>query len=75
MARDVFLYQGPLPAVARSAYVEQVRRIAPRDPPGLLDRDAEVGKRFGLSYAEPYHYIGPPPSKIEDYVKANAVKL
>lgn len=41
----------------------------------LLDRDAEVGKRFGLSYAEPYHYIGPPPSKIEDYVKANAVKL
>ena len=31
----------------------------------LLDRDAETGKRFGLSYAEPYHYIGPPPSKIE----------
>jgi LmbE family N-acetylglucosaminyl deacetylase len=41
----------------------------------VLDRDAEIGKRFGLNYAEAYHYIGPGPNKIEDYIKANAVKL
>src|SRR5690349_3403874 len=26
----------------------------------VLDRDAETGKRFGLAYAEAYHYIAPP---------------
>ena len=40
----------------------------------VLDRDAEVGKRFGLSYAEPYHYIGPAAAKVEEYVRRNAVK-
>ncbi len=30
--------------VAQSAYLEQVRRIAPRDPPGLKDRDAELAE-------------------------------
>jgi hypothetical protein len=33
-----------------------------------------VGKRFGLSYAEPYHYIGPAAAKVEEYVRRNAVK-
>jgi LmbE family N-acetylglucosaminyl deacetylase len=41
----------------------------------VLDRDAETGKRFGLTYAEAYHYIGPAPAKVEDYVRKNAVKL
>ena len=41
----------------------------------VLDRDAETGKRFGLAYAEPYHYIGPAPAKVEEYVQKNAVKL
>ncbi|HTX35659.1 MAG TPA: PIG-L family deacetylase [Bryobacteraceae bacterium] len=41
----------------------------------VLDRDAEIGKRFGLSYAEAYHYIGPDPAKVDDYVSKNAVKL
>jgi len=41
----------------------------------VLDRDAEVGNRFGLSYAEAYHYIGPEPDKVSDYVRANAVKV
>ena len=30
------------PVTVRSAYLEQVRRIAPPDPPGLVDRDAEL---------------------------------
>jgi LmbE family N-acetylglucosaminyl deacetylase len=41
----------------------------------VLDRDAETGKRYGLAYAEPYHYIGPAPAKVDDYVRQNAVKL
>jgi tetratricopeptide (TPR) repeat protein len=36
--------------VARSAYLEQVRRIAPSDPPGLKDRETELAElaRFCL---------------------------
>jgi len=41
----------------------------------VLDRDAEIGKRFGLNYAEAYHYIGPEPDKVSDFVRANAVKV
>jgi LmbE family N-acetylglucosaminyl deacetylase len=41
----------------------------------VLDRDAEIGRKFGLTYAEAYHYIGAEPPKVEDYIKKNAVKL
>jgi LmbE family N-acetylglucosaminyl deacetylase len=41
----------------------------------VLDRDAEIGQKFGLAYGEAYHYIGPAPAKVEDYVRRNAVKL
>jgi len=41
----------------------------------VLDRDAETGKKFGLPYGEAYHYIGPSPAKVEDYVRKNAVRL
>jgi len=41
----------------------------------VLDRDAEIGKKFGLAYGEAYHYIGPAPAKVEDYVRRNAVRL
>jgi len=41
----------------------------------VLDRDATIGKKFGLAYAEAYHYIGSEPSKVEDYIRKNAVKL
>jgi LmbE family N-acetylglucosaminyl deacetylase len=41
----------------------------------VLDRDAETGKKFGLTYGEAYHYIGLTPAKVEDYIRKNAVKL
>ncbi|MBK5294485.1 MAG: PIG-L family deacetylase [Acidobacteriia bacterium] len=40
----------------------------------ILQRDAEVGKRYGLAFAEPFHYIGPEPNLVEEYVRKNAVK-
>lgn len=49
----------------------------------VLWQDAETGKKHGLSYAEPFHYIGPGESvaggsrglDLEDYIKRNAVPL
>lgn len=41
----------------------------------VLERDAETGKKFGLAYGEAFHYIGPEPAKVDDYVSKNAVKL
>jgi hypothetical protein len=40
---NVFVNEPEL-QVARSAYLEQVRRIAPPDPPGLIGRDAELAE-------------------------------
>lgn len=40
----------------------------------VLARDAETGRKYGLKYAEAYHYIGPPPPAVDDYVRKNAVK-
>ncbi len=38
----------------------------------VLARDAELGKKHGLQYAEAYHYIGPEPSPAEEYIRKNA---
>ncbi len=37
-------------------------------------RDAEVGRRHGLSYAEEFHYIGPDRA-LEQYISRNAIPL
>jgi LmbE family N-acetylglucosaminyl deacetylase len=41
----------------------------------VLHEDAEWGRRHGLQYAEPFHYIGPKPSMLDDYIKQHAVPL
>ncbi len=41
----------------------------------VLQRDAETGARFGLRYGEAYHYIGPEPARVDEYVRNNSVKL
>ncbi len=41
----------------------------------VLSRDAELGKRYGLPYAEAYHYIAPPAAGVEEFVRRNAVPL
>jgi hypothetical protein len=50
---------------ANAAYIKHI----------LLQRDIETGKKHGLAYAEPFHYIGPPPDAIGDYIRRNAVPL
>ncbi len=41
----------------------------------VLREDAELGQRYGLRYAEPFHYIGPKESMLEEYIDKNAVRL
>jgi hypothetical protein len=45
----------------------------------LLAGNRELGRKYGVEYAEAFHYIGPGEaprgSRIEDYIKRNAVPL
>ena len=41
----------------------------------VLARDAELGRKWGVEYAEAFHYIGPEPDLVSEYVKKNAVPL
>jgi len=41
----------------------------------LLQRDIETGRRYGLRYAEPFHYIGPQADFVEEYIRRNAVPI
>ncbi|HEY6798245.1 MAG TPA: hypothetical protein VI248_26495, partial [Kineosporiaceae bacterium] len=46
---NVAIHAGPPRLqVGQAAYLEQVRRIAPPDPPGLLDRDQELAELAGF---------------------------
>jgi hypothetical protein len=38
----------------------------------VLARDREWGKKYGVAYAEPYHYIGREPNAVEEYVTKHA---
>jgi LmbE family N-acetylglucosaminyl deacetylase len=37
--------------------------------------DRETGRPYGLEWAEPYHYIGPPQSILDHYIAEHAVPL
>jgi len=41
----------------------------------VLDLDKKTGQKYGLEWAEAYHYIGPAPSPIDEYIKKNAVSI
>jgi len=50
---------------ANHQYIKQV----------MLRNDRELGRKYGVEYAEQFHYIGSPTSRIEEYIKKNAVPL
>ncbi len=40
----------------------------------LLDNDRELGRKYGVEYAEAFHYIGPPaPTRVDEYIRQHAV--
>ncbi len=41
----------------------------------LLKSDEEVGRKYGLEYAEQFHYIGPETSSMDEYIREHAVPL
>ena len=41
----------------------------------VLESDREWGRRHGVKYAEPFHYIGPAESRVDPYVERHAVPL
>lgn len=41
----------------------------------LLNSNQELGQKYGLDYAEQFHYIGPEASPVDEYVQKNAVPL
>jgi hypothetical protein len=49
----------------RTANREYIRQF-------VLAPNREVGRKYGLEYAEAFHYIGPEPDAVEDYVRKNA---
>jgi len=59
-----------LPALSGSAdaAIDEYARVS------LETHDRAVGRKYGLDYAEEFHYIGPDNS-LEDYISRNAVPL
>jgi len=41
----------------------------------VLQRDRELGKEYGVEYAEAFHYIGQRPSRLDEYLRQNAVPI
>jgi LmbE family N-acetylglucosaminyl deacetylase len=42
----------------------------------VLARDRALGRRYGVEYAEAFHYIGPgTPMPVQDYIRKHAVPL
>ncbi len=41
----------------------------------VLDHDRKNGEKYGLEWAECFHYIGPTPSKLDAYIEQNATLL
>ena len=42
----------------------------------VLARNRELGRKYGVEYAEAFHYIGPAaPSPVEDYVQKHAKRV
>lgn len=49
---------------ASNAYIEAA----------FIERDKQVGAKYGLGYAEEFHYIGPDHS-LDDYIRAHAERI
>lgn len=41
----------------------------------MIERDKQTGAKYGLEYAEEFHYIGPTPGPISDYIRAHAERI
>ena len=52
-------------ATANFEYVKEI----------MLRGDRELGRKYGVGWAEQFHYIGPPEDEIQKYVREHAVTV
>ena len=60
---------------ANRSYIKNI--VLDYDSPAQrgIPSDKELGRRYGLEWAEAFHYIGPPQSLLDRYVSDHAVPL
>lgn len=56
---------------ANSNYIKQVVMDLDSQRIRGVPSDREVGKAYGLEWAERFHYIGPRESRLDEYIKAH----
>jgi hypothetical protein len=57
---------------ANSAYIKHILLDIDSQRLRGVPSDKELGKSYGLEWAERFHYIGPGESKLEEYIKSHA---
>lgn len=60
---------------ANRQYIKQFVLDLDSDRLRGVPSDREVGRRYGLDWAEAFHYIGPRPGTLDQYITRNAVPL
>ncbi len=60
---------------ANRAYVKNIVLDIDSEYQRGVPSDRAVGRKYGLEWAEAFHYIGPTESVLEQYIKQNAVAL
>jgi LmbE family N-acetylglucosaminyl deacetylase len=57
---------------ANSAYIKHILLDIDSQRLRGVPSDKELGKSYGLEWAERFHYIGPGASKLDEYIKSQA---
>jgi LmbE family N-acetylglucosaminyl deacetylase len=60
---------------ANRQYIKQFVLDLDSDRLRGVPSDRDVGRPYGLEWAEAFHYIGPRPNKLNEYIARNAVPL
>ena len=60
---------------ANRAYIENIVLDYDSRAQRGVPSDKELGRRYGLEWAEAFHYIGPPQSLLDRYISDHAVAL
>ncbi len=62
-------------ATANRQYIKEIVLDVDSEHLRGVPSDRELGRRYGLEWAEAFHYIGPIASKLDEYVSQHAVSL
>jgi LmbE family N-acetylglucosaminyl deacetylase len=60
---------------ANRQYIKEILLDLDSDRLRGVPSDRQLGRRYGLEWAEAFHYIGPRPNKLDEYIARQAVPL